>query len=420
MDLDARTVQEDKDGPQEQVPNETHEVLTGRFARSWTVGQVSTLLRKSASQPPAARAVPDATPIPQEIVAMAADLAEYTPGELEELKAVAEAGAESDIVETAVRTLIYLLPMVRNPYRTLPQEKELSLFAGVIRQLEDLLSYLLKRKDYDMACLIIRALRMPVDPAFRPRAAEALKKASSRNVIAAVVTDLRKFPKDSARYRAAYSYLELLHGDATPMLLEILAEEPDRLVRRQLIDILKDLGKNQLALLGQRLSDERWYFVRNIVSILGDSRTDEAVSFLEKVSDHKNFQIRQEVVRALITIGGRKAVGLLTRFLNDRDVDIRFMAIRGLATTQGAGPSEAKSVTAFLAGMPLRKKGSELIIEAIRTLGKIGDGEAASFLSGYERVRWWKPRRLQEDVRAAALGAQEEIKRRSGGVGRAG
>jgi len=424
-ELDAELESEQQAASDDQVPNELHEIVTGRFSTAWTAQQVSVLLKKSSAKklaplsPPPTPLALEAVPVSQDLINAVQEMAEYTSEEMEVLKNMSEAGMESDIIEAAVRTLIFLLPLVKGPDGTAPGEKEIKNFSGVVRQLEDMLSYLLKMKDYDLAALIIRVFHMPVGPAFKPRLAEATKKTVSRTAIAATISDLRKYPKDSPEYLSAYSFLSVLEREVTEVLLELLAEETDRSAREFFMDMLKDLGKHQLMVFGEHLSDERWYFVRNIVSILGNSKTDDAIAFLYKVSGHKNVRIRQEVVKGLLSIGGRKAAGLLAKFLNDKNNEIRLMAIRGFPILEGIGAHEAKPLLEFLEYRPIKKKGKELTIEAITALAKIGGPDAREFLARYNRIRWWKPRKLQLELRAAAQLAIDEIKRREGDGGRA-
>jgi HEAT repeat protein len=203
-------------------------------------------------------------------------------------------------------------------------------------------------------------------------------------------------------------------------LLELLAVEKDRTIRRYLVDILKELGRKQIAMIGRHLSDSRWYVVRNIVNILGDSGSEDALPFLEKVTGHKQLQIRQEVIKGLINIGGKKAAMLLTRFLNDTDPDVQLAAIRGLTVIHGAGRTESKTLTDFLETRPVNKKENALTIEIIKVLAKIGDPEAAQFLQRYLKVKWWKPRKPQQELRAVVEPAIEEIQRRSADAGRTG
>jgi hypothetical protein len=417
--LDAETVRGHKEDLFDHVPDDLHELLSARFSRSWTVPQVSSLLEKAASakfEP--VPAVPEGSHLPENLIVIAREMAEYTPEEMETLKTLGEHTQESAVVEAVVRTLIYVLPQVRNPFIAGSDEKHLNLFSGVVSHLEEMLQLLLEKKDYSLALLILRAFRMPAEPLFQPRLSDAVKRAGDRKIITRLLHEIRAYAKDSPEYEAIYSYLSLLDREVTPMLLEMLAEEQDRSLRNLMIRVLKELGKGQLALLGQRLSDERWYFVRNIITILGESRREEVVGYLERVAGHRNFQIRQEVVRALLSIKGERAAHLLARFLKDRDVDIRFMAVRGLGMSPGSGAREEQALIEFLKrGWP-RKPGPELKVEAIVSLGKVGRETAAIFLRRFTAVNWWKPRKSQEAVKAAAEKAIVDIERRIGNAGR--
>lgn len=424
-DLDAEMNAEQEAEHEQQLPNALHEIRTGRFSNAWTVQQVVTLLKRTTSKkiapptPPPSLTELQAVPIPGDLAEIARSLEEDNPEQPDALKAISDAGMESDIIEAAVRTLISLIPLVKNPQRTGAAEKEISLFSGIVHQLEDLLSYLLKNNSYDIATTIIKALHMPVDPEFKPRMAEALKKTATKSIVKATITDMRKHPKASPEYQSAYAYLSMLDQKATEALLDLLAEEDDREARVYLLDLMKDFGKNQIVLLGENLADKRWYVVRNIVTILGESKTDQAIALLRKAADHKDIRIRQEVIKALINTGGKKAAGVLAKFLRDQDASIQLMAIGAFAELPGVGAEEAKPLVDFLEGRPLKKKDQELTLAAIKTLGKVGGRDAEVFLEGYTRIRWWKSRQLQMERRAAALRAMEEIKGRRGDGGRA-
>ena len=368
--------------------------------------------------PPVSAASLVAVPIPVELNDMARQLSEYSPEEMVELKALGDAGMEKDIVDGAIRTLINLIPIVKNPQHAEPSEQEINFFSGIVHQLEDLLSYLLSKKEYEQAAKIIRAFQIPVAPAFKPRMAEALKKTGSKTTIAAAIGELRKNSKNSLAYENAYAYVSILERETTEVLLELMAEENDRSARIFYLDLVKDLGKNQITLLGERLSDGRWYFVRNIVSILADSKTEQAVALLRRAADHANVKIRQEVIKALFSIGGKKAASVLAKFLRDRDEDVQITAIRAYADFPGIGAEESAPLVAYLDGRELKKKEQELTLEAIKALGKIGGRDAMEFLKSYTRVRWWKPRKLQRELRDAANKSMEEISRRQGNGGK--
>jgi len=424
-ELDAELAAEQEADGDQQLPNALHEIQTGRFSNAWTIQQVTTLLKRTASKkkvaPPAPPHSPSdlkAIPLAGDLESIAKELAEYSPEQMENLKTLSDAGMESDIIEAAVRTLIFLIPLVKNPLRAGSPEKELAHFSGVVHQLEDILSYLLKNNKYDLATLIIKTLNLPVDPAFKPRMAEALKKTATRAIIISTIGDMRKHPKESPEYQAAYTYLSSLDRKATEALIVLLGEEKDKEARIFLLDLMKDFGRNQITMLGEYLGDERWYVVRNIVAIMGESKTDQALSFIRKVVEHKNVNVRQEVAKALVAIGGKKAAGLLAKYLRDTDADLQLTAVRSLAEFTGLGEEEARPVIEFLEERKLSKKEQAFTLELIHALGKIGTREAGQFLERYTRIRWWKPRKLQVELRAAALEAIESIKRRKADDGR--
>jgi HEAT repeat protein len=241
---------------------------------------------------------------------------------------------------------------------------------------------------------------------------EAIKKMASKASLTATINDLQNLPKGSPRYHSAYSYLKIFERETTEILLELLAGEENRSKRMFLLDIAKDLGKNQLVLLGEYLADPRWYVVRNVVSILGETKSEQALAYLNRVVDYNNMRIRQEIIKGLIAIGGKKATGMLAKFLQDQDPIIQAMAIRGFANLAAAGGEDSRYLMTFLEGRQLKKKEQDHTIEAIKALAKCGAGEAIEFLKRYGRIRWWKSYKLQVELRAAAQRATDEIKRR--------
>jgi hypothetical protein len=419
-DFDADTANEQKSEIEAHVPNELHEILSGRFSNVWNIKQVTALLKKSSTKKTESPADPmspqtlPAVPVPPDLIDAAKELGEYKPEEMEALKLMTEMGQETDIVEAAVRTLIFLLPQVKNPHQPAPEERDISTFSGIVRQLEDLLTYLVKQKDYDLAGLIFRAFHMPIDPVFKPRIEEAARKMASKSVITETLNTMRTLPKNSPQYRSAYSYLAIFESETTGVLLDLIAEEQDRSARVFFLEIVRDLGKNQLDLLIARLSDHRWYVVRNVVGILGESKSEQALGPLQKIIEHNDIRIRQEVIKALLSIGGKKAAGLLAKYLKDEDENIKAAAIRGLANIPNIGIEESRYLMAFLEERPLKKRDQELSLEAVKALGRTGGREAGEFLKRYTRIRWWKPRKLQLELRAAAQRAMDEIKRRQG------
>ncbi|HUN53816.1 MAG TPA: HEAT repeat domain-containing protein [Smithella sp.] len=415
--LDSENTENRKTETEERVPNVYHEIMTGRFLDLWTVKQVAELLQKLTTKeitPSYSSVALSTISLSSDIKGFAKEIAEYSEDETEALNSISGPGTERDMMDATMRTLIALIPLVKSPDHTVPSDKEIVTFAGIIHQLEEILHFLLANKDYDRVSLITMAFNTPVDPAFKPRMLEALRKTSSKNVIISTITDLQNYAKGSFEYVSAYSYLSAMERETTEALLEMLAKEADNKSRSAILDLLKDFGKKQMSVLGDHLSESSLSFVRDIISILSETKSDQAVLILQRAADNKNVKIRQEVIKGLIPIGGKKAAGLLGKFLKDEDSAVQMMAIRAFTEIREISADDTKPLMLFLSDRPFNKKDQALTLEAIKALEKAGGPAAEDLLKGYTKVRWWRSRKLQVERKEAALKAIAKIKRRQG------
>jgi hypothetical protein len=425
-DMDSENIEKQKTDFEEQLPNRLHEILTGRFSNECSVQQMAAILKKlmagekSPSDASSSLVSFSSTPDLDQIIK---EISQYTAEEMEEIKAMNEAGTESDVLDAAIRTLIALLPFVKNPHHETPDDNEIALFSGVVRQLEEILFTLIKKQDYKRVSVITNAFNSPVDPAFKPRMLEALKKTSSKDFLISLINDLQNHSKDSSEYISTYSYLSSMEQESTEVLLELLASdnttETTPKVRAIIIELLKDIGKNQVSVIGDYLHDDRWFLVSSIINILSEIKSDEAVVQLQKLVSNKNVKIRQEVIKGLLSIGGERAAVTLSMFFKDGDDAVQMAAIRGLGELKGIKPSDTKPLITYLNGRSLNKKDLPLILEAIKALEKKGGPAAEEVLKTYTSFRWWKSWSLQKELKTAALKAMGEIKRRKGNGGSA-
>jgi hypothetical protein len=419
-EYDAEMFDEEEKQGSQYLPSMTHEVITGRFSNHWTLQQITILLKKAAAKQTDTASSYNGTgefhtePIDPDIVKEVIEINAYNFQYLEEIQAVADKGDEADIIECTTWTLISLIPFLNDQQQEQKQENRTQMLTGVMKQVENSLEYFLKQNNYEIVLQIVQALQMPMDAPLKTMISEVINKALPKSSIVKAIEELRKTVEDSVQYNSAYSYLIAFEKETTQILLELLAEEKDRNIRLFYLELVKDIGKNQIALLGKHLSDVRWYFVRNIVIILGESKADQALTFLKKVAGHKDPRIRHEVIQGLIAIGGKKVVPIMASFFTDKDDEIRKESIRAFSSVPNIGQLEARPLISFLEQQPLKKKEQEFTLEAIKSLGRIGDKSVIAFLAKYERIRWWKSRKLQKELRNGARKAREEITRRHG------
>lgn len=147
------------------------------------------------------------------------------------------------------------------------------------------------------------------------------------------------------RYDDLTALLRPFGPAAMEPLLEVLAEEQDAGVRGQLVAVAADLGqtsderRNVTAPVVERLSDERWYVVRNALVILERIGDDEVFPQVATSAQHAHPSVRREAVRALAQVGGSRAVPYLTRLALDPDQVVRSTALQtlaGVATAEAA------------------------------------------------------------------------------------
>jgi HEAT repeat protein len=99
-------------------------------------------------------------------------------------------------------------------------------------------------------------------------------------------------------------------------------------------DLLVEKGLDKIDLLGSAVFDSRWYLVRNIVWVLGETGHARALGFLRRIAAHPDLRIRIEVVKALGKISDPARIELLLALTQDEDEKIRTMVAEELGRTK--------------------------------------------------------------------------------------
>jgi hypothetical protein len=117
-----------------------------------------------------------------------------------------------------------------------------------------------------------------------------------------------------------------LGADTVPPLLDELAESESRTVRRAAIDRVVSLGPGALPEVGRRMGDERWYVVRNLLSIVAAiGRAPEGFSAAPFLR-HPDVRVRREAFKAAFRLGGDRA-RVLGLALTDADAQVQRVAL---------------------------------------------------------------------------------------------
>jgi HEAT repeat protein len=127
-----------------------------------------------------------------------------------------------------------------------------------------------------------------------------------------------------------HSLLEPFGEAAVDGLMEMLAKEEDKARRATLVSTLVQLSKGHPKSVAARLSDSRWFVVRNAVTVLYRAHGSEVLPYLVEASRHMHPAVRREVIRGLVAVGGEEAVPVLRRLAADSDHEVRRSALEAL------------------------------------------------------------------------------------------
>ncbi len=170
--------------------------------------------------------------------------------------------------------------------------------------------------------------------------------------------------------------------------------------RRLLINILTVLGRLDIKTIAEGLHDNRWYVVRNTISILGKIADATAIKYLTNIMSHPDQRVRKETIKIMGGIGGSHILPHLRNALNDTDPFVRTTAARMLGNTKSEAAKKILlielSKKAFLSKDFIEKK------EFYEALTRWQDKEVKDFLlATLEKKKFWNKTR-NEETRACA------------------
>jgi hypothetical protein len=157
------------------------------------------------------------------------------------------------------------------------------------------------------------------------------------------------------------------------VLLDTLVASRNRSTRRRLLDRLAQTELDVGPIIEARLSDERWYVVRNMLVLLRHLKHPSRFSLVTWVQ-HPDPRVRFEAIQVQLTLAAERGIALRTA-LQDRD--LRIVRV-GLNAIQQECPRPVASLVADLAFNEALSE--ELRLLAIRALGRCRDQEALDAL----------------------------------------
>jgi HEAT repeat protein len=180
-----------------------------------------------------------------------------------------------------------------------------------------------------------------------------------------------------------FAYLAMMSAEAVRPLCEILAECEIRRVRYLLCRSISVIAKNEPERLRHFIRDKRWYFVRNVVMILGMMGNPQGLNLLRLAVTHPEARVRREVARSVGKIRNEAGLDLLQMLIDDDNKMVRFATLSAMREIDATGARDF--LEAMIIDKSFGKRSTDEKREVMRTygsLGKAGVGFLEAIITG--------------------------------------
>ncbi len=170
-------------------------------------------------------------------------------------------------------------------------------------------------------------------------------------------------------------------------MLDMLAVEPSISIRRFLIDRLSEMGTAVRDAIIPRLTDQRWYFVRNLVLILRNIGDPSVLEHLHNKINHSHPKVRLETLKTMLYLQDPESERMLINDMESRESDVRVNAV------QLASYSKSKAIFDKLKSVLSKNPLIELDLDfnfkkaVINALADIGNPEIIPVLARFIESR---------------------------------
>jgi hypothetical protein len=200
-------------------------------------------------------------------------------------------------------------------------------------------------------------------------------------------------------------FIALVDKKAILPFVKILGEIKTPHGRKNVIEALISLGRQDVRTLATALNDKRWYVVRNIIYILRKIKDKGAIEYLLKALKSEDPRVRKEVIKALAELGGQEILKPLKEHLDDPDVGVRIESVRAIGNTGSIAPK--RIILDKISDKMFKERDIEEKKIFYEILSKWNDAEVFDFLIKILRRRsflWWDKNYDEKACAAFCLG----------------
>ncbi|MBI5180406.1 MAG: HEAT repeat domain-containing protein, partial [Nitrospirae bacterium] len=283
-------------------------------------------------------------------------------------------------------------------------ERDFKAFSDIVDTLEKALDLLVSKGDLVRASRLLKNMR-EISDAKGKFSDEEVKRINSAIDRAGDEIRIKEFGAMLAKNQtidlnALSSYLSLLHKNSIAYLLELL-EINNLNIRKHICDIMVEVVKDDIDIIGRKVNDKRWYIVRNIAYILGRLGKAKGIEYLKRTLKYDEPRVRLESIKSLMQISGDQAKDMLISGISDNDSQVRIQAVKGLASLNHK--KALQPLIEFISHEGFKKLEFAEKKEFFEALGKLGANEVVSFLKNIYTKRPWFSRSAYEELRICAI-----------------
>lgn len=241
---------------------------------------------------------------------------------------------------------------------------------ALARNLNSMCAYFLEVGDYQQ---LIKILNGSLDQCLPISFSDAIRNfIEQRSFIEEILNGLHTWGKPC--FEQIKKLIDLIGEPCIEPILDALAEENSMSLRRFLIERLLGLGPLVGPFIIARLSDSRWYYLRNLIGILRTINDASATEGLKTLCFHSDARVRLEAVKTLLHFRDPSIEQKILKNMDSSDHQIKLEAIRMAEKSNSFEIAEKLISTLKRSG--LSNSEYELKSAAVHALGQLGQMEA--------------------------------------------
>ncbi|MDP2682186.1 MAG: HEAT repeat domain-containing protein [Deltaproteobacteria bacterium] len=323
----------------------------------------------------------------------------------------AAAEAESEEKEEVVRSMEEQLKAIEESEETievlldkLEKEENTMLYKTIAHKIMEKTKPLQEEKNMEGLFPVLITLTAHSGP--ESRRLPEQKDIASMNLKSLLYSDMTAYliirlcSRHEERRKEIQQILILSGEEAMKQLLTALVNRDEAYSRRQIFNALIMFGEMVRLEAEKCLDDERWFVVRQMVSLLGEIGSPRSLQAIKTAFGHKDVRIKKEVLKAVAKIPSNESTAFLLERLLEDNAALKYQVIISLGVLKD--PAAVEPLGDFALKRDFFNEEIEFRKEAARSLGMIGGKSATAILKNLlqKKVFWGK--KQNDEVRSVA------------------